>query len=273
MAETAKKKAQLHELLAAMGDIQARSDMNQKEGIDTFNKRANHFLGRSKTLKMFDEKDAHLQDANAEYTELTTTVGAKLAYVQKSVSAWYDAFLQKEATNQDARADLVLDEVLIAKDLPAAFFLGMEKELKQLRKLYEEIPTLPPGHKWEKDPALSAADNSKGVYRNAVPEKTLKTQKEIASRVIVPATDHHPAQVETWTENKPVGEFTTELFCGMITAAEKSVMLNRITKLIGAVKKARMRANKAEVRKLAVGKAIFKYIHAADDVDLDDNIE
>lgn len=267
MTEIKKKGPKLHELLAALNDSEARSNMVQSEASDTFSKKANHFIGSEKTLKMFDEKDAHLEGANAQSVELTTTVGAKLKYIQRDIARWWDAFLQKEATNQDARADLVVGEVKIASDLPAAFFLGMEKELKSLRKVYEAIPTLQPGVRWERDPNLTAQDNSGGVYRSATPLKKLKTKQSIEHKVLVPGDQHHPAQVEKWTEQVPVGEFTEETFSGMVTPAEKSGMLQRITKLITAVRQARMRANNTEVKKLAVGKSLFKYIHTTGDVD------
>jgi len=266
--ETTKRSAKLHELLAALNDADSRSKRVQQEAIDTFTKKSNHFMGTHRTLKMFDVKDANLEGANEQHQILTTTVGAKLGYLRKDITRWYDAFLQKEATNQDARADFIVGGVTIAKDLPAAFFLGMEKELKALRAVYEAIPTLAPGIKWEADKTLSAQDNSKGVFRNANPIKKLKTKQTIEHKVLVPADEHHPAQVEKWAENAPIGEFTEETFCGMITPADKSAMLQRVTKMIASVRKARMRANTAEVKKLHVGKAIFKYIH-----DIDGNLE
>lgn len=268
MAEpTKKRQPRLHELLASLGDAEARSSRAQQEAIETFSKRNNHFMGGHKTLKMFDEKDAHLEAANAQHQELTTTVGAKLNYIQKDIARWWDAFLQKEATNQEARADLVVGSEVLAEDMPAAFYIGMEKELKALRKVYEAIPTLQPGVRWEKDPTLSAQDNSKGVYRNANPAKKLKTKQSIEHKVLVPATDKHPAQIEKWSEQVPVGEFTEDVFSGMITPAEKSVMLQRISTLIEAAKRARMRANNAEIVKKAIGKTLFKYIHTADNID------
>jgi len=261
MTDAKKNAPKLHELLAAMNDAEARSKMVQTEATKTFSDKATHFMGSHKTLRMFKDGDAHLEEANQQHLELTTTVGAKLSYIQKDITRWWDVFLQKEATNQDAKADLVVDDDVIATGLPAAFFLGMERELKALRKVYESIPTLQPGVKWEKDTTLAAADNSKGVFRNATPVKKLKTKQTIEHKILVPQDQHHPAQVEKWSEQIPVGEFTEEVYCGMITPAAKSVMLQRITKLIAAVKRARMRANSTDIRKIAVGKSLFKYIH------------
>jgi hypothetical protein len=264
--EIQKRKPKLHELLAALGDAEARSTLVQKEANDTFTKKASLFIGADKTLKMFDEKDAHLEAANAQHKELTTTVSAKLDYIKKDIARWWDAFLQKESTNQNAKADLVVAGEVIASDLPAAFFLGMEKELKALRKVYEAIPTLQPGIRWERDENLSAQDNSKGVYRNMTPSKNLKTKQTMAHKVLVPATDHHPAQIEKWSEQVPIGEFTEEVYSGMITPAEKSQMLQRLSALIIAMKKARMRANNTEVTKSAIGKKLFKFIHEGVDL-------
>jgi hypothetical protein len=238
--------------------------MVQAEATDTFSKRAHHFMGTSKTLSMFSDQDKHLEAANAESKALTTTVGAKLGYIQKDIARWWDAFLQKEATNQAAVADLVIDGEMIAEGLPAAGFLGMEKELKALRKVYEAIPTLAPGVKWEKDESLTAQDDSKGVYVSADPEKKLKTKQTVQHKILVPATEHHPAQIEKWAENQPIGQFTSHLYSGMITPAEKSALLQKLSKLITAVKKARQRANATEVKKVDVGKALFKYIHSGE---------
>lgn len=259
MAE--KKVPKLHELLAALGDAEAKSKLVQNEAKETFSKRTSHFHGGHKTLKMFDDAEKPLEAAGAEHQELTTTVGAKLAYIEKDIARWWDAFLQKEATNQEARAELVLDDVVLGGPFPAAFFLGLEKELKELRRVYEEIPTLQPGIKWEYDDSVVATDGSKGIYRNMNPDKKLKTRQVIKHDVIVPPTDNHPAQVEKWTEQMPVGEFTQENFSGVISSSRKSELLGRISKLIEATKRARMRANDTPIRDIKIGKTLFAYIN------------
>ena len=47
----------------------------------------------------------------------------------------------------------------------------------------------------------------------------------------------------------------------MISPAEKSAILGRLDKLTRAVKKARQKANTAEVTKVTIGEELFKYIH------------
>lgn len=272
MAEEATKKKgpELHEILAVQGDLEAGAKRIIAEGTDTFNNREHLFEGRHRTLRMFAEKDQHLEDAHTEHQEIQTTTNAKLKYMQGAIGKHWDCILQKEATNQDARADIVVGKTVIAKDVPVGALLAFERELKEYRTVLDTIHTLPPNRKWVLDETLVSADGSKGVYRDDFKEKKLKTVQTIQHKVLVEATKEHPAQVEKWKENEPVGEFTEEKFSGKITPAEKSVMLAKVSALISAVKKARMRANKTPVVKGAVSKTFFKFIHGGEELSEDD---
>jgi len=269
--ETNKKKGpELHEVLAVQGDLEANARRVLEEGKDTFNNRENLFEGRDRILKMFDEKDQNLEGAHAEHQEIATTVGAKLKYVQKPIGKHWDCLLQKESTNQNAKADVVIGKTVIAKDVPAGALVAFERELKEYRALLETIKTLAPNKKWVKDNDLIAADGSKGIYRDDFKDKKLKTIQTIQHKVLVPPTEKHPAQLEKWKENVPVGEFTEERFSSKITPAEKSKLLAKVSALISAVKKARMRANKETVVKTAVSKSFFSFIHGDDDLPEDE---
>jgi hypothetical protein len=271
MAEEAKKKGpELHEVLAVQGDLEANAKRVLKEGIDTFVNREAHFSGHERSLRMFQEKDQHLEAAHAEHQELTTTVGAKLKYVQGPIGKHWDCIAQKERTNQEARADVIVDGKVIAKDVAVGALIAYERELKEYRTLVDSIKTLAPGKKWELDDTLTAADGSKGVYRDAFLDKKLKTVQTIAHKILVPANEQHPAQIEKWKENEPVGEFTQQTLSGKITPAEKSKKLAKVSALIAGVKKARMRANKTPVVKVAVSKAFFGFIHGDEDLSEDE---
>jgi len=256
-----KRGPELHELLAVQGDLEANARRVITEGKDTFINRESHFEGRHRTLRMFKEQDQHLESAAEEHQALTTTTEAKLRYVEGPVGRFWDCLLQKERTNQDARADVTVGDAIIAKDIPAGALVAFERELKDYRALLDSLKTLPPGRKWIKDDSLAAADGSKGVYRDGFLDKKLKTVQTIGYKILVPGDAHHPAQVEKWKENEPVGEFTQETISGKVTPAEKSRLLSNVTTLIGAVKKARMRANRVLIVKTAVGKAFFDFIH------------
>ena len=187
---------------------------------------------------------------------MVETVMKKLAYVRGHTTRYFNAFAAKERTNQEAKADIVVDGNTLLADVPATALLGLEKKLAALRDLYGRIPTLDPGIKWQIDPAAE-----EGVYVCAEDEIRFKTEKTIHSKVLYDATKEHPAQIEKWAQDTPIGRIVITRRCSMLSPADKSKYLGRIDTLIRAVKKARQRANKAEVVKLDVASAIFEFIH------------
>jgi hypothetical protein len=246
--------SKLHEVLAVEGDLKGTHDKILQEGIATFTKKIDHFTGHHKTLQLFRDEDQGMETPD-EFKELTTTVHDKLKYIFQPIVKYWDVCLQKETTNQQAKADLVVDNVTIGKDLPATFLLGMETKLKQLRMVVETIPTLQPGIKWTLDP-----DRGEHVYKAEHDEKKYKTAKTMRHKVLYEATDHHPAQIDKWEDTENVGLYITTRWSGMISPAEKSNILSRIDKLIRAVKKARQKANNVDVVKINVGKEMIDYI-------------
>jgi len=249
------KKAKLHEILAVLADLEGTAKKVREEAIITFLKKQNHFNGHHKTLKMFEEARKQEEEAAEEHRPLVTTVERKLGYIQKSQIKHYDTVLQQEATNQQAKADLVVDGEVLGENLPATFLLGMESRLKTLRAVFDSIPTLDPSTEWHK-----RKGNEAGVYTAVYPETSKRDEKAIKHQVLVPPTEQHPAQVEKWTENHTVGMYSVLKESGMISPAEKSQYLEKIDELIQATKKARQRANSTEVVKKSIGKKLFDYI-------------
>jgi len=248
--------AQLHELLAVEGDLKGEKDKIKEETLTTFDKKANHFLGGVRTLEMFDEARREEEAGGVERQEIVTTVPEKLKYMSSAFTRFWDAKLQKETANQEAKADIIIDGKEFVKNVPVTFLLAMEEELKQLRKVYDKIPTLQPGIEWKKDP-----QKGKHYWKTVHPIVKHKTEKTIEHKIIVPATKEHPAQVKEWSEDKPVGRYSTENWSGMLSPAEKSIMLGKLDKVLRAIKKARQRANNQETRKINVGESVFNFIH------------
>lgn len=247
---------QLHELLAVEGDIEGIAKKIIEETVKVFSDKPALFIGFNRHLEMFAEDDSENHQGIEDHQEITETVSNKLDYMSDHVKRYFDSLLQKELTNQTAKADLIVDGLIIAKDLPATFLLGLESRLKNLRRVYEAIPTLAPGIKW-------LPDETKGqnIWAADRPEERYKTAKAFKSQVLVEATEHHPAQVEKWEETVNVGKYVNKRWCGMLSPAQKSMMLARIDKLIRAVKKGRQRANKAEVEVRNIGAELFAFIH------------
>jgi hypothetical protein len=205
----------LHELLAVEGDLAGVSKKITDETVVTFEKKPDHFLGAVRKYEPLKEDEP---DQPTEYKELVDTVFSKLIYTKNSVSKYWDAFLQKEATNQVAKADIIVDGEVLVKDVPATALLGFETKLKDFRRVLEAIPTLQPGVAWEKD---ETKDPSGNVFITKHPIEKNRTVKDFAHRVLVSATEHHPAQIEKWEELKVVGKYVTTNWSSCYSGSKK----------------------------------------------------
>ena len=246
-------KGKLHQLLAVEPDLEGKYKRVCEETKKTFGKAA-MFTGSHRTLSMFEEGvDATDPDT---HQSMTTTVRDRMEYTGASISAYFDALFQKEATNQNAKADLVVDGTVIGEGLPATFLLALESRLKYVRSVYEGLPTLQAGIEW-----TPSVDKGEGIWEMKHPEEKLKTKLTVQHQVLVPPTDHHRAEIEKWEEQIPIGKFVRQVWCSMLTSAEKQDVLSRIDKLIQAVKQARQKANAEEVVSGAVGQSIVDFIN------------
>jgi len=246
--------SKLHQLLAVEGDLEGTYKKVLEETKTNFMKHPDRYFGQHQRVDFFDESAPKEADV---HKEMDDTIPSKLAYTQGHITRYLDAVLQKERTNQEARADLVIDGTIIAKDVPATFLLGLENKLKTIRNnIYETIPTLQPGVKWERDESVGD-----GVYRRVNPDEKFRTKKVMKNHIISEATKEHPAQVNVYNEDEKVARIVTDTWCDMISTAEKSAVLGRIDKLIRGVKKARQNANTTEVVKTTIGNELFAYIN------------
>ena len=247
--------SKLHELLAVEGDLAGTYAKILTETKANFSKHPERYFGQHQRVELFDENAPPEAD---QHKQLDDTVSEKLDYTAKHIERYLDVVLQKEKTNQIAVADLVVDGVAIGGDIPATFLLGLESKLKKIRDdIYDSIPTLQPGVKWEPDANMGA-----NVFKRTHSEEKFRTRKVMKNHVLAEPTKEHPAQVQVYTEDEKVAKIITDVWCGMISSAQKSAILGRIDKLIRAVKKARQKANATEVVKVTIGKEIFNYINS-----------
>ena len=255
------KNAKLHQLLAVESDLEGKYKRVCEESKKVFNKPA-MFMGHHRTLVSFLEDDSI--DYPDENQAMATTVKDRVNYTGKSIGAYLDALYQKEATNQNAKADLIVDGVTIGTDLPATFLLALESRLKYIRSVYETIPTLPAGIEWNE-----SKDKGEGTWDMVHPEEKLKTKMTFKSQILVDAKfppegrsgNSQPAQIEKWDEQVPVGKFVRNVWCSMITSHEKAEVLGRIDKLLQTVKQQRQQANSEPVVKGTVGQAVVDFIN------------
>jgi hypothetical protein len=251
MAKTHK----LHEILAVEGDRRNAAEKILDETIVSFKKKAHLFRGRHKWLEMLSEARQGEARGATETVEVVETVPKKLHYTVGALAKYWDALLVKEATNQTAVADLLINGEVFAAALPATWLLGMESRLKKLRAVLEAIPTHEPGIKWEPDP-----DKGPDIFRSSEAKVSKREEKELESRVLYEATKEHPAQVEKWTVNRVTGTYFEQLWTSTVSPARKSALLERCDRVIRETKKARMRANQADLVQKKVAKNLINYI-------------
>jgi len=246
-------KNQLHQLLAVENDRKQKALQIVRETASVFQKKPDHFDGLSKSYQPYEEGG---QKIEPEIKEIVTTVDEKLSYTQKSVITAIDATISKEETNASGtvKTELKVNGKGLG-EFSATSLLALESWLNVLRALYKEIPTLDPVKVWNADPNA----DKRGVFKTET-ETKYRTQKIETPLVVYEATKEHPAQVQMVTKDQQVGEYCTVYRSGKVTPARKSEMLERLDNLIDATKRARARANKAEVINAKIGKVIFDYI-------------
>lgn len=243
----------LHELLAVATDRESAATAVLAETLVTFNKKPDHFIGKHSIYVPFEEGASNeVEEASKELVE---TVRSKLRHTFDIINKAVDVTATIDAANVYASADLYVHDKMIAKNVPATTLLMLENRLKRWQEMLLAIPTLAPGRRWE-----AAGDKGAGVYVDAAPEARFRTKKVIQHKILVEATQHHPAQVEKWSEDIRVGKVVDTTWCAMLTPADKSDILHRAQELLAAVKQARQRANSVEITNVSISKILSDYI-------------
>ena len=245
----------LHALLAVEGDVKGKAEKILKETISVFKKK-DHFHAKTRHYEPLEEGGMEYPD---EIKEMVTTVSKKLAYTSKALAKAIDLVYQKETTNSEAKADLIVEGKVLAEGVPATALLSLESRLKAVRAIYDNIPTLSSGEFWEPDGQVP------DVHKTRVKVK-FKSDKVFTPVIMAPATKEHPAQIKELFKDKPIGKWLETDRSGEWTSTKKSQHLERVDILIAAAKKARQRANDTKVVKVKLGKKIFDYIDKGIDV-------
>lgn len=209
------------------------------------------FNGMTRVYHPLDEEGERFPD---ESKSVQLTVSQVLTSFEESLTDLFDVVLTQDSANCTAKADIIVEENVIAKDVPVTYLMFIEKQLHDVAKFIECLPTLDIATRWNYDvnEDLYVSDET----------KTNKTKKVLQHKVLYEATKEHPAQIEKWTEDTVVGNWSNTKFSGCITQVRKKVMLERVKKLQEAVKFAREQANSIYVEEKEIGKNIFAYICA-----------
>ncbi|MFD9501319.1 hypothetical protein [Streptomyces sp. NPDC060035] len=205
--------------------------------------------GISRTYQPKDEEGEQLPPESTRVQVKTEDV---LREMSTSLTRLFDVTATKDWANCSARADVTVDGRTIVREVPVSYLLFLEKQLTDLHTFVKKLPVLDASESWSLDPSTD--------WWKTDPVRTIRTKKVPRNHVKAEATEKHPAQVDVYYEDVPIGYWTTVKFSGSLPAKRVNELLERVEKLQHAVKFAREEANGAEVTDQRVGDAVFGYL-------------
>lgn len=202
--------------------------------------------------RVYTPKDDEGERFPREGTRVQERVEEQLTAASVHLTQLLDVVATKDWGNTQAKGDVVVDGDIILPEAPVTYLLFLEKELVHWRTMLGKLPLLDPAEQWSYD-----EDNS---WHRTEPTETIKTKKIPRAMTTAPATDRHPAQVHLYHEDVPIGTWATTKFSSAVPARRRDELIDRVDKLIDAVKVAREAANGAEVTQVKVGQKVFAYL-------------
>lgn len=210
------------------------------------------FVGISRKYTPNDAEDEKLPD---EVKLVQRTAADVLRGIMRAGSARMDIVARKEWSNASGtvKSDVVVDGNTVVKDAPVTYLLFLEKLLTDLRTELVKMPVLDSSDVWN-------LDQESGLYKTneVIQYRTKKVQKPV---VLLQPTPEHPGQAVMVTEDVQVGKWGTTKSSGAMKSEDKRQILDRIEKLMNAVKTAREEANNVEeVSVENVSEPVFSYL-------------
>ncbi|TYK53322.1 hypothetical protein FXF68_06325 [Actinomadura decatromicini] len=242
--------AKLNQIIAIEKGVKGRA---QREVADVLRLLQKPVL-LSGISRVYRPKDEEGETLPPESTKVQVKSEDALRDVSKTLTRLFDVVATKDWANREASADVVVDGRPILTGVPVTYLLFLEKQLNELHAVLDNLPVLDASESW-------TYDEGQDVWR-AAPVETSRTKKVPRAHVLYEATDKHPAQVETFTEDVIVGTWTKVAFSGALPARRLNELRDRVDRLLAAVKYAREEANTAEVDDRQVGDAVFGYLFA-----------
>lgn len=172
---------------------------------------------------------------------------------QAGLAEMWNIVATKDIGNCAAKANIVVDGVVLANDVPVTHLLFLEKQLNDIRTFIAKLPVLDPSKEW-------AYDANKGMYQAKFPEQRIKTRKVHKSLVKIEPGPHSQGQAEIITVDESEGMWTQVDMSTAYPQDSIRQMLDRVSKLSSAVKAAREEANSIDVTKASIADKLLGYV-------------
>ena len=204
--------------------------------------------------KQYKAKEEDGEQFPPESSRVQMNAREMLNQASRLLTELFDVTAAKDWANCNAKSDVVVDGKLLMSKAPATYLLFLEKQLNDLQTFVTNLPTLDPAEEWRFDEQVN-------LYKSDT-SKTARTKKVQKPIVLYDATKEHPAQTQLITEDVVIGHWDTVKQSGALPVRRKADVLERIEKVIEAVKFAREEANAQEAPETRVGAAVFDYLFA-----------
>ena len=238
----------LNQVVAIEKSIKSKT-CSEISKLHNTNQKAELFVGFSKN---YTAKDEEGETYPQEEKRVQLIAREKIDEFASSLTELLNITACKDKANCKAIANVVVDGQVIIENASTPYLLFLEKQIADIKTYIEKLPELDTSEDWKED-------LNSGLYKTE-PVQTHKTKKEHEAIVLYPATDKHPAQTQLIVRDNLVGYWNIIKYSGAIPKPEKKKYLDRIDKLIYAVKFAREKANSVDAENVEVGKNIFNYL-------------
>lgn len=240
----------LHQVIPAR-DEQAKVTAQRLTELHHTLKNSGKSVGRRRTYEPVNDEGIRYPD-ESQKVEIRAIDAIATARVE--FARLIDVTATRDEGNMNARADVVVDGQTLLSGVPATTLLWLEKQMDDLLTFVSKLPVLPADTNWTWD------DGER--VNVSTPVVSLKTTKVTQVLTLAPATERHPAQATTQVVDEIEGRWTTVNLSGALAPAEVRTLVDRVTKVRGAVKAARSDANETTVEQKNLGAAILGYVFA-----------
>lgn len=188
--------------------------------------------------KHYEKKDEAGEDLPPENLRVSQTVDNILKQVENSLSELMTVTARKDYTNCVAKADVKIGETVLIAQTPVSYLLFLEKQFTDFRTFVSKLPILDEAESW-------VYDAESQLYKTD-PVKTHRTKKIQKGNTLYEATKEHPAQTQLITEDVLEGYWNIIKMSGAWPKAKKIALIDKVDKLLNAIKEAREEANSQE---------------------------
>ena len=242
------KEQRQSQLLAQRDTVKTQTNAQFTE-LQKAVKIASLFQGQT---KVYEKNNETGDDQPAQNQRVQKRVPDLLDEVKRLCSQQFDAIASVDVGNTVAKADVIVEGQVLLPNMPVTFLLTLEKDLKQIRSFFSDLPTLDPAFDWKKDEAA-------GLFKTDA-FKTNRTAKIQKSITLLAPTDKHPGQAQLITVDETVGQWVTTNASGAIPVDQKKKLVERCDVLLAAVQSAREEANAMKTKSVLVGEPVFKFL-------------